>query len=146
MRDASTLKQVIGNFAMSVAANYTTATRQPHVPAWKRIGLKLKYAKDYSGDQSPQQDRVETIQPEITGAWNEDQEKAQRPAEDVRPAKKRRTSPERQPRTRDSKSNALAAVDSAKSTKRQAATARHPAVVSTEHDDGGSNHELETSN
>ncbi len=61
---------------------------QQHVPAWKRIGLKLKYAKDSShqDNQSPES--------EITVASNGNHKINETGnLGDVRPPKKRRLSP-----------------------------------------------------
>ena len=92
VKAASTPKQEVVNLTMSLAANNGPPTKQQHVPAWKRIGLKLKYAKDTSGDLSPQQTHTQngTMQTEITGLSNGDQEASRQPL-NSRPSKKRKT-------------------------------------------------------
>ena len=71
---------------------------QQHIPAWKRIGLKLKYAKD-SWDASTQE--YQDAESEITGASNGDHEADETTNLDqVRPPKKRKLSPDSTTRPR----------------------------------------------
>jgi hypothetical protein len=76
-----------------VSAHETMAISQPRVPAWKRIGLKLKYAKDNSeappGTPIPNP-KIETTKPPVTleGPTNDRQQ------EDQRPVKRRKVSKE----------------------------------------------------
>jgi hypothetical protein len=64
---------------------------QQHIPAWRRIGLKLKYAKDPWDDASTQQ--YQDADSEITGVSNGDHEADETTNLDrVRPPKKRKLS------------------------------------------------------
>lgn len=61
---------------------------QQHVPAWKRIGLKLKYAKD----SSPRHHKL--TEDKITAASNEDHKATETTnGNEIRPSKKRKLSP-----------------------------------------------------
>jgi hypothetical protein len=61
---------------------------QQHIPAWKRIGLKLKYAKD------PSHQDYHSPESEITGTSNGNHEIPETANLDhARPLKKRRLSP-----------------------------------------------------
>jgi hypothetical protein len=66
-----------------VSAHETMAISQPRVPAWKRIGLKLKYAKETTEPQTAiptPNPKVETREPSVTPeASTSDQQLDQRP-------------------------------------------------------------------
>ena len=72
-----------------MASNGSPLRQQPHVPAWKRLGLKLKYAKEDAGHDSPYFNPVETFRSSIGHSPEE-----QNSNDDQRPFKKRRTSSE----------------------------------------------------
>ena len=68
-------------------------TKSRHVPAWKRIGLKLKHARDAPLSELH-------VGGKVTSIWSGNQEVAQQCVEDDRPAKKRKNSAETAPQTR----------------------------------------------
>jgi hypothetical protein len=71
---------------------------QQHIPAWKRIGLKLKYAKD---PYNPSTQQYHGAESEITGGSNENHEVNETTnLGDARPPKKRRLSPDSTARPR----------------------------------------------
>ena len=71
---------------------------QQHIPAWKRVGLKLKYAKD-PYDSSTQQ--YQGAESEITGGSNENHEvNGTANLDHARPPKKRKLSPDSTARSR----------------------------------------------
>jgi hypothetical protein len=75
-----------------VLAHEAMAVSQPRVPAWKRVGLKLKYAKEtaepQSNDTTPKAEIKATKSSEIPETSTSDQRL------DQRPVKKRRVSKE----------------------------------------------------
>lgn len=60
-----------GSMATTTSSAPAAVNRQ-HIPAWKRIGLRLKYAKDNDDDENPKPAKP---QPDVNGA---------RPTSDVR--------------------------------------------------------------
>ena len=72
---------------MSLAVPDGTTNPQQHVPAWKRIGLKLKYAKDTAGGPD-----THAFTPDTKAAPTSDYSKGQPTTEDARPSKKRKVS------------------------------------------------------
>lgn len=71
-----------------------TATAKQHVPAWKRIGLKLKYAKDTAEPSAPPQERAVPTLPESDiepSAPKRQRNENTESARTSKPAKKRKT-------------------------------------------------------
>ena len=95
-----------------------TNGRQQHVPAWKRIGLKLKYAKDFAED-STQPVRIADNARVSTG----DQNSPEASFGNARPSKKRKRSTELKPDARKSEANGHAAVILVEGSKHQEPTA-----------------------
>ena len=71
---------------MSLAAKNGVVSKAQNVPAWKRLGLKLKYAREVAEDGPQQQNQVETTQTKDTVRPNGNHASTEEP-----PAKKRRT-------------------------------------------------------
>ena len=58
------LNAVTGSSAMSLAAKNGVVSKAQNVPAWKRLGLKLKYAREVAedGPQHPESSRDDANQ------------------------------------------------------------------------------------
>lgn len=106
---------------MSLVAKHAEPNKSPHIPAWKRFGLKLKFAKEFSENHTSEE-------------RSHDHEKGQNisvpaarevvnTAEQVRPQKKRKVSHGSPRDTKQSPSHSLL-QSSAKSSRNEASTER----------------------
>ena len=80
---------------MSLAAKDGSLPRIQHVPAWKRLGLKLKYAKDSTEELPLPLPTGSGTQESLGTSFGEDE--ADRTVERERPVKKRKVLTDSQP-------------------------------------------------
>ena len=113
---------------MSLVTNAHTTAQQSRVPAWKRLGLKLKYAKESAEERSPELDGTNPVTVKSTGVPKSNEHLVNQSGEDVRPSKKRKTSKG----SSEQEPSAPEAVTAATDHERSNSNTAQPAISSTE--------------
>ena len=102
---------------MSSPSTNDVLTRPRHIPAWKRIGLKLKYAKDSAEDHSSREGTLQSNQVEADSRSKPLRKSTDLFSDDVRPAKRRKRSSKPARDNEDPTVSSVALLNSAESAK-----------------------------